>query len=49
LEETATADNFAKDEIDYGNFSYSRSSPRLGAASGAEDDTMMVEVVVVFN
>jgi hypothetical protein len=49
FEETGMADTLAKDDIDCRNLRYSRSRPRPGAVSAAEEDMMDVVVVVVVN
>jgi hypothetical protein len=49
LEETVTAESLADDEIDCCNFRSSGSRPRPAAATAAEDDTMVLVVLVVVN
>jgi hypothetical protein len=46
LEEKMMADNLPSDRIDFQNVRFSRSRPRLVAASAAEADMMIVVVVV---
>jgi hypothetical protein len=48
LEETLMADNLSEDELDSPYLRNTRSSPRLGVASLAKND-IIVMVVVVFD